>query len=204
MTNHRRTGFTLLMLVFLWMPAPLTAQARKAAPRKAGSPVDAQVRAIRDEAKRIDSTVDTPQESGLTTADKTSGKWEISGAFRNSSPLYLLARYKEGSLVREESYYFRDAQLILARVEKSWDVDDDSSAPGPDSRREFYLQDGRLVRQVTRISSKPPVTRLGDTAASPAWLIERSGVITKILQGSSPAETIESLNEMPAIEARRP
>jgi len=176
--------------------------------QKAGGPgakqVQSDVRAIREEARRIDGAVDTPRESGLTLADKNLGKWDLSGAFKNGTPVYLLARYTEGSLVREEAYYFREGQLILARVEKSWDVDDSATAPGPDSKLEFYLQEGRLLRQVTHIGSRPPVTRLGDTGRSPDWLIARSGVITKILLGSSPGEAIESLNEMPGTEPPRP
>ena len=188
-----------LSLILMVARIPAAPQAHKDTAPAAESQIQARVAAIRQDSRAIDRSVDTPRESGLTQSDKQLPKWELSGAFDKTAPVFLMARYHEDNMVRQESYYFRNSRMILARVEKWWDVDNPDAAPEPATRSEFYLEDGRLLRQVTRISSKPPITRLGDTSRSPDWLIRRADTIAKILAGTSPGETIVSLNDLPEL-----
>ena len=189
---------TILIVVLALMPFSSPAQ------KETGSPdpqqIESQIRAIRSEAKHIDASIDSPEQAGLTRVEKQLPNWELSGLFEKSAPVYLTARLSEGEVVREETYYFRQGQPILVKVEKWWDVEDEAKAPEPPTRHEFYIQNDRLLRVSIRVNSKPPVTRLGDASGSPKLLIQRSATVAQILEGKAAGQAIESLRDFPGLD----
>ena len=164
------------------------------------SQVEAKIRSIQSEAKRIDAAVDAPATLGLSRITKQPPHWDLLGLFENSIPVFLSARFSEGQLVRDETYYLRRGQPILVKVEKWWDVDEPARAPEPPTRHEFYLDNDRILRHRIRVGSSPPATHLGDTGHSPDWLIRRSSAISQFLLGGSTAQTMEPLKEFPSVD----
>jgi hypothetical protein len=164
------------------------------------SQVEAQVRSIRGEAERIDAAIDAPAAAGFSRITKQLPHWDLLGLFQNSVPVFLSARFLEGQLVRDETYYFHEGQPILVRVEKWWDIDEPARAPQPRTQQEFYLHNDQILRHRIRVGSTPPVTHLGNTDRSSDWLIRRSSAIAQILLGGSTAGTIEPLKVFPSVD----
>jgi len=148
--------------------------------------VEKRVEAIRVETQRIDAINDEPPSAPFRELARSLPHWEFSGRFHDSNPSFLTARFTEGQVVREESYYLHDAKLRLVRVETWWDVDDESQAPEPPTRQEYFVESDRIIRSVSEVSSSPPITRTDDSALPAASLVERSRSIVAILLGGAP------------------
>jgi hypothetical protein len=175
------------------------------ASRGAGDSVRKLVQAIRAEAKRIDAANDAPETAERHKLAKDLPHWQFSGLFENSNPVFLGARFSEGQVVREESYYLLRGKPILVKVEKWWDVDDPKNAPEPTTRQDFYIENDRTIRHVIEVVSSPPVVRIDNSSGPTTALIERSRSIAQILLNSArdPAVT-DSLQVFPEAELARP
>lgn len=154
--------------------------------------------AIRAEAKRIDAAVDSPGSSRLRPLQRDAPHWEFSGFFEKSAPVFLTARFSEGQVERQETYYLRGGKLLLVRVEKWWDVDVATKAPEPKTVRQFYIVDDRTIHSVVEVASSPPRSRRDDTSRPATALVERSGLIARLLLGATqdPAAVL-SLDDFP-------
>jgi hypothetical protein len=193
----------LLLLMAGCSPAPQTERKPPAVP--VGDSTAKRVEAIIVAAKQIDAATAPPGTANLRPITKELSHWEFSGWFDNSQPIFLSARFSEGQVVREETYYLRLGKLVLVRMEKWWDVDDSSHAPEPKTRQEFYIDNDQTIRVATDISSTPPSSRTNDTVRTAAALVERSRSITQILLGGrAEAGLARALEEFPDAETPQP
>ncbi|HEX7970517.1 MAG TPA: hypothetical protein VF502_20020 [Stellaceae bacterium] len=198
---RRQCFFSLLLMIGCLAQAGQPAQAQI----EDGGSVKKQVEAIQREAKRIDAANDGPQPAPWRRLTLELPHWELSGLFEESVPIFLYARFSEGQLVREETYYTRHGKLMLARVEKWWDVDDERNAPQPAIRQDFYIANDRTIKHVVAVGSSRPMTRQGDAVSAAATLAERSRTIAQaLLAGIRNGSAMGGLEEFPLAEMPRP
>jgi hypothetical protein len=192
---------TLAILLLAACAAAAGQSAQKPKPHPTADPAEKQVQAILAEAKRIDTANDAPEAAGRRQLTKELPNWEFSGVLEGPTPVFLSARFTEGQVVREESYYLLHGELILARVEKYWDVEETQKSPEPATLQDFYINHDQTIRHVTRVKSSPPITRIDKATRPSGTLIERSRLIAQILLSTAPAKTAsDSLNKFPEAE----
>ncbi len=167
--------------------------------------IEKRVQAIRAEAKRIDAANDAPEAAGHRRLAVDLPHWQFSGLFENSTPIYVNALFTEGQVVREESYYVLHGRLLLVKVEKWWDVEDESKEPEPKTHQDFYIENDQTIRHVVKVGSSPKATRTDDKPRPAAALVERSRSIAQILlSGSHDAAVTDSLQQFPEAELPKP
>ena len=160
-----------------------------------------QVHAIRDQAGKVDQLFDAPEPPGFHHLEKQSSRWQFTGLLDKDSPVYLSAEFSEGDLVRRESYYLVDGQLILVDVDRWWDVDNPRKAPEPRKYQQIYVNQGQSVCTIWRTDSKPPVVRSDSIARPSGKFSERYRLIASILTSESKDRTrARPLQEFPEDE----
>lgn len=198
-----RAALHLLQVLMLLLAVGCSPSESRHAPPPAADSTPKRVLEIQSEIKRIDDAVDAPPSSAFKRASHELPHWQFSGLMENGQPVYLNALFTQGQVARAETYYLAGGQLIFVRVEKWWDVDDPARAPEPKTRRDFYVNDGTVIRCAVEVASKPPASKTDDAAGPAASLIKRSRTIAQILDpNSKAAELARSLETFPEAEAR--
>jgi hypothetical protein len=160
------------------------------------------VDAIDVEVKRIDAATQSRESAGLRQLRKDLSHWELSGTFQGEKPVYLSARFSEGQLIREETYYMLHEKLAQVRIEKWWDVDDPSDAPEPKTSQRFYIDNDQEIRRVMEVAASPPVSKINDAVRPAAAWVERWHLIARILGGKD-ANAKQALDGFPEAETSK-
>ena len=193
------------LVLLLFVGSSLGEDLRTQVPPGALASIEKHVQAIRAEAKRIDAANEAPESAGRRQLATELPHWQFSGVFENSTPVFVNALFTEGQVVREESYYFLHGKLLLVKVEKWWDVDDESKEPEPKIHQDFYIDNDLTIRHVRKVASSPPVTRTDNKARPAAALVERSRSIAQILlTGTRDPGVTDSLKLFPEVEVTKP
>jgi hypothetical protein len=162
--------------------------------------IDSRVAAIRAGADRIDDEAKSAEASGRLLT-KELPHWEFTGFLDQSTPRLLNARFTEGQVVREESYYHVGGTLRLVKVDQWWDVDDSTRAPEPPTRTYFYIENGRTIRSTHDVLSSSPITQSSDVDESAEGLANRSRSIGEILSSTArDASMAQALETFPELE----
>jgi hypothetical protein len=193
------------LVLLLFVGCSLGQDLRTQDPPGEPASIEKRVRAIRAEAKRIDAAVDAPEAPGRRRLAIEFPHWQLTGLFEDSTPIFVNALFTEGQAVREESYYFLHGKLLLVKVRKWWDVEDESKQPGPETHQDFYVDGDLTIRHVVKVASSRPVTRTGNKSRPAAALIERSRSLAQILvSGTRDAAVTDSLKLFREAEVTKP
>jgi hypothetical protein len=160
--------------------------------------VDALVAAIEAEAASIDKAADSARTAGQHWLVKKARYWNLSGLVDGDQLRYLSVRFAQGRVVRDETYYYKAGVIRLAKVRKSWDVEDVRLAPSPPVSQVFFLDGDRVIRRVANIGASGPKIMKDPPREAANVLIARANTFAKTLVSRQPiAGELEALEAFP-------
>jgi len=138
--------------------------------------------AIEEQSRAIDAIVNQLPASGDGLVRKEIRYWELEGLFGPAkTPKYIHATFAQGSVVREETYYFNETALIRVIVNKFWDADDEKDAPSPQINHDFIVSGNRIIRHKYTIERTMAVTETDGTIRPADGLAGRANTFAAAL-----------------------
>jgi hypothetical protein len=178
-TLCRRLSLALLVFGLLSPALTVTAQEAKKDSTKGGQ-ATATVKSIEAEAAAIERSAQEARRSGKQWLTKDARYWDLGGFVAGDGLRYVIVRFAQGRSVRDETYYYKGGSVILAKVRKSWDVDNPRNAPSAPVTQSFFLDGGEIIsRRIVSASSRPKVAKVPPQAA--AILTARAKAFAQVL-----------------------
>lgn len=154
-------------------------------------PVDPKVRGDADEkARSIErkaAALDAIKSSmGSPGQYRSVGRqWDIMGRFDGESPTYVSAEFNQARAVCMERYYYSQGELILVRSYDSWDMDEESTAPGDPEVHSFYISGGKQFKYEAKAfpdSPKERVTALDYSQKDARAIVSRAALMARLVK----------------------
>jgi len=173
-THYLYPSLSLLLIwfIFIWLFAPAFSD---------NNGQQTKITVIEEQSKTIDAFVNQSVENGSGLIRKEMRYWELEGLFSSKKTEYIHAIFAQGSVVREETYYFHESAVIRVVIHKFWDVDNEKDAPSPPIKQDFIVNDNQIIRRIYTIEGTKAITKTDSTRRPADTLTARANTFALAL-----------------------